>query len=68
MLPPAWDRTAIFTDTELSQILNVHKQTLANWRSAGKTDLLPRWIKRGREVIYLREDVEAYLETLRTPA
>lgn len=64
MIPDCWSGVFVFTDAELSVLLNVHPKTLVKWRSAGRRDLLPVWFKRGRDVCYRRDDVEEFLVSL----
>lgn len=46
-------------DREVSEMLSVKRQTLANWRFQGKN--LP-FVKFGRSVRYLLEDVDKFLQ------
>lgn len=57
------------TTAEAAALLGLRPHTLANWRtSADRAQGLP-WVKvGGRRVGYLREDVEAYLESCRRSA
>ena len=49
----------IFPDTVAAEILSVKRQTLANWRSAGRG---PAFVKVGRAVRYRPEDLEEFIQ------
>ena len=54
------DATELLTDIDVAGALKMSRQTLANWRSAGRG---PRFIKIGdRSVRYRRTDIEKWIE------
>ena len=54
-------REAVYLDGEkASQMLNIKRQTLANWRVHRKG---PRYIKSGRLVRYALSDIMNYMES-----
>ncbi len=52
-----------FTRAEAADYLGVNPQTLANWACTGKVKI-PHY-KVGRKVIYMRSDLDGYLESTR---
>jgi predicted DNA-binding transcriptional regulator AlpA len=51
--------SVLLTDPELTAMLKIKVNTLADWRHRGKG---PRYIKVGQLVRYRRSDVESWLE------
>lgn len=52
-----------FTRAEAAEYLGVNSQTLANWAHTGKVKIPHHKI--GRKVIYFRNDLDTYLESVR---
>jgi predicted DNA-binding transcriptional regulator AlpA len=52
-------KTLFLSDKEVSKLLGVGRQTLANWRGLQKG---PRYVKSGRLVRYAVNDILAYME------
>lgn len=64
--PPAAVGRALLTPDEVSALLRIPTATLAVWRSTGRVQL--RFVKIGRAVRYLPDDIEAYVaQQLHTP-
>lgn len=53
----------LLTPAEVSALLGVSKQTLAQWRSSRRYQLA--WIRVGRSCMYRPEDVRAFIEARR---
>ena len=66
MKVPTHTAAKLLTPTQVSDILGVTTHTLAVWRSEGRYEL--PYIKTGRLVRYLMEDVEAFIRGRRRTA
>jgi len=53
------DKAVFVSDREVSRLLGIGRQTLANWRSQQKG---PRYVKSGRLVRYAVSDIFAFME------
>jgi predicted DNA-binding transcriptional regulator AlpA len=61
-MDPATTREPLLTATEVAAMLGIPPSTLANWRYQG---LGPRYLRIGRHVRYLVEDVDDWIRTQR---
>jgi excisionase family DNA binding protein len=61
-MDPATTREPLLTATEVAAMLGIPTSTLANWRYQG---LGPRYLRIGRHVRYLVEDVDDWIRTQR---
>jgi excisionase family DNA binding protein len=52
----------LYTTWQAARLLNVHPQTLANWR-AGQGDVELPFVKIGRAVRYRHEDIAAFIRS-----
>ncbi len=54
----------LLTPAEVSKLLQVHDQTLRNWRNNGAG---PQWIRVGAQIRYRRHDLERWLAERKRP-
>lgn len=51
----------LLTTRQAAEFLNIHQNTLSNWRSTGMYDL--KYLKIGGRVYYRKTDLEAWIES-----
>lgn len=56
---PSKITSPLWTNDQASQYLQVKPRTLVQWRYLGRG---PRYVKTGRDVCYLKADLDAWIE------